>query len=126
MASRSAVSVIDCGGLSGGGSSVCAGFSRGGGVAASPAWVCAAALPHAKAKSAKQTKEVPRNIGGSTRRGMLKCRRLVYLTMENARADTNVSDARLAALAAWLSGVLPVPATALAPPAEDACFRRYV
>src|SRR6266567_893118 len=120
MASRSTVSVIDCGGLSGG-----AGFSRGGGVAASPAGVCAAALPHAKANSAKQTKEVPRDIGGSTRRRMLKCRRLVYLTMENARADSNASDARLAALSAWLSGVLPVPATALAPASEDASFRRY-
>ncbi len=56
---------------------------------------------------------------------MLKCRRLVYLTMENARADSNVSDARLAALSPWLSGVLPVPATALAPASEDASFRRY-
>jgi aminoglycoside/choline kinase family phosphotransferase len=45
--------------------------------------------------------------------------------MENSRADNNAGDARLAALSAWLSGVLPVPATALAPASEDASFRRY-
>ena len=56
---------------------------------------------------------------------MLKCARVVYLTMENSRADINAGDARLAALSAWLSGVLPVPAAALAPASEDASFRRY-
>jgi aminoglycoside/choline kinase family phosphotransferase len=45
--------------------------------------------------------------------------------MENSRADINAGDARLAALSAWLSGVLPVPAAALAPASEDASFRRY-
>jgi hypothetical protein len=45
--------------------------------------------------------------------------------MENSRADSNAGDARLAALSTWLSGVLPVPATALAPASEDASFRRY-
>ncbi len=56
---------------------------------------------------------------------MLKCARVVYLTMENSRADNNAGDARLAALSAWLSGVLPAPAAALAPASEDASFRRY-
>jgi aminoglycoside/choline kinase family phosphotransferase len=56
---------------------------------------------------------------------MLKCRRLVYLTMENPRADNDAGDARLAALSAWLTGVLPAPATALALASEDASFRRY-
>jgi hypothetical protein len=44
--------------------------------------------------------------------------------MENPSAD-NAADARLDALSAWLSGVLPVPATALAPASGDASFRRY-
>jgi N-acetylmuramate 1-kinase len=56
---------------------------------------------------------------------MLKCARLVYLTMENPRADNDASDARLAALSAWLAGVLPAPATALSRASEDASFRRY-
>src|SRR5437660_1748897 len=63
-------------------------------------------------------------LGADVRR-MLQCARVVYLTMENSRAHNNAGDARLAALSAWLSGVLPAPATALAPASEDASFRRY-
>ena len=56
---------------------------------------------------------------------VLKCRRLVYLTMETPRADSAAPDARLVALSTWLTGVLPAPATALARASEDASFRRY-
>jgi len=54
-------------------------------------------------------------------------RRLVYLsrTMQNPRTAFAAGDSRLEALSAWLDGVLPVPATAIAPASEDASFRRY-
>jgi aminoglycoside/choline kinase family phosphotransferase len=45
--------------------------------------------------------------------------------MESSRADHATGDARLAALSAWLTQVLPAPATSLVPASEDASFRRY-
>src|SRR5205085_8584414 len=69
IASRSLKSVIDCGGLSGGGSSVCEGFNRGTGVPDSSLALCAAAAPQAVAKKTRQKNPGQRDIGGSTRGG---------------------------------------------------------
>jgi aminoglycoside/choline kinase family phosphotransferase len=45
--------------------------------------------------------------------------------MQIPRAARTDGDMRLEALSAWLDGVLPAPATAIAPASEDASFRRY-